>query len=51
MEKHEHRYWPNSRQKSEVCLICGLNPKKETNEELVERLEAEIDYFNSNGEV
>lgn len=23
---HEHRYWPNSRQKSDVCIICGFNP-------------------------
>ena len=23
---HEHRYWPNSRQKSDTCLICGFAP-------------------------
>lgn len=24
---HEHRYYPNSRTKSDVCIICGYDPK------------------------
>lgn len=24
--EHEHRYYPNSRQKSDTCIICGFNP-------------------------
>ena len=23
---HEHRYYRNSRNKSDVCIICGYNP-------------------------
>jgi hypothetical protein len=23
---HEHKYWPNSRQRSDTCLICGFDP-------------------------
>ena len=26
-KKHEHRFWPNTRHKSDTCLICGYNPK------------------------
>jgi len=26
IEPHEHRYYPNSRQKSDTCLICGYKP-------------------------
>ena len=29
MEKHEHRYYPNSRQKSGTCIICGYDPKSD----------------------
>ena len=25
-KEHEHRYYPNSRQKSDTCIICGFNP-------------------------
>ena len=28
--KHEHRYYPNSRQKSETCIICGYTPPEIT---------------------
>ena len=29
LQEHEHRYYPNSRQKSDTCLICGFNPHHE----------------------
>ena len=26
MIKHEHKYWPSSRKKSDTCIICGFKP-------------------------
>lgn len=37
-QKHEHRYWPNSRQKSETCLICGFNPTENKKTPTVKRV-------------
>ena len=33
INEHEHKYYPNSRTLSEVCLVCGFKPFRLTNKQ------------------